>query len=373
MNTTKFILCCFLTSLGTLVYPQYAAVTNDSLIFAEGIIKPNLISTHHFGLFMGRMEQDLKIFSNVSWTFNIEVQSGNIFHPLVQSYLPQDPSIRAQFEDITWYFRQFDYVNQQSTPAKIQQIEIDAVYKTFRPSITIPLNPRHEIKLGLRAFTTVEGNLLNSPLTGDNFIEWFHSNVAGGEDAFGRRFYGLNEVNVNYIDRDGRRLQLDNGDVILGGLELGHVFHIPIKKLNERGFYLNLTSQMSWNTSRFNKGIDLGTGVAVIKEINLHSRSSLWGSVATSFLQRDLLSSDDNVELGNTAGLLNYEIALQWSHKTLKNNLNKIVLHYQNQSPYFDRGEKDYFHLKGAWDAINQGWHHGYTTLIENTSHYTLS
>jgi hypothetical protein len=345
---------------------------DSTLVINDGLIKPNLISVHHFGLFLGRMEQDFKVKSNPKTTLNFQLKSGNIFHPYVESYLPADPAIRAGFADETWFFRQFDYVDQQTTPAEIQNIVIDAVYKTLRADIVIPFNDYHELRLGLRAFATIKGSPLDSPLTGDDFIEWFHSNVAGGEDAFGRRFYGLNEVNINFRDRNGRTLSMDHGDVILGGIETAYTYHLPWKKANDRGWFLNTTSQLSINTHRYNRGLDMGTGMSVLKKINHHDRSKFWIGLGSSVLATRLIDRSENIEIINNRFLNNNELSVQWVHTTVKGNENRIMLHYQNQSPYFDRDEQDYFHLKGAWDAINQGWHHGYTTLIENTSFYTL-
>ncbi len=345
---------------------------DSTLVLSDGLIKPNLISAHHFGLFIGRMEQDQKIESNKRITVNVQYQSGNIFQPIVQSYLPQDPAIRSDFADTIWFFRYLDFVDQETTPAQIQNIEIDAVYKVLRASVNIPLNKQHELTIGLRAFATVAGSPLDSPLTGDDFIEWFHSNVAGGEDAFGRRFYGLNEVNVNFTDRNGRNLRMDDGDIILGGFEAAHTYHIPWAAANNRGFYINTTSQLAINTHRYNRGLDLGTGLAVIKSVNHHARSRFWLSFSSSLLATGLIDRDENIEISNNSFLNNNEIAVQWVHTTTRGNENRIMLHYQNQSPYFDRGEEDYFHLKGNWNAINQGWHHGYTTLIQNISHYSL-
>jgi len=49
---------------------------------------------------------------------------------------------------------------------------------------------------------------------------------------------GVNEVAVNYTDRNGKRLNMQAGDIILGGLELAHTYYPQLEKWNERHLFL---------------------------------------------------------------------------------------------------------------------------------------
>ncbi|AUC80345.1 hypothetical protein CW736_13595 [Nonlabens sp. MB-3u-79] len=318
------------------------------------------------------MTQNFKVRASTTPQLHLETQSGNNFHAPVQAFLPDDPGLRAQFADQIWYFRVFDFVDQETTPAQVMDIEIDAVYKVYRPALTLPLNDRNEIRIGLRAFQTLKGNFVNSPFTNDASIEWFHSNIAGGEDPFGRKFYGVNEVAVNYTDRNGKTLNMQAGDIILGGVELAHTYYPELQKWNERNLFFNLQSQIGWNTSAYNNSLDLGVGINAVKKYRLNTKSDLWFGLGYSVLYKNAIDGRDNLDLGNNRFLGSGEVMAQWTHQSSKGNQNIIGVNYQNQTSYFKKEEADYFHLKGDYAAINQGWHYGYTTLIENLSSWSL-
>jgi len=346
--------------------------SNSLKVEINGLLKPHLASTHHFGLFSSRMTQNFKIRANTSVQLHLELQSGNVFQAPVTSFLPENQMVRERFADQTWYFRVFDFVDQETTPAQIMDIEIDAVYKVYRPALTLPLNERNEIRIGLRAFQTVKGNFLNSPFTNDETIEWFHSNIAGGEDPFGRRFYGVNNVVVNYTDRNGKNLNMQVSDMILGGMELSHTYYPKFEEWNERNLFFNFQSQLGWNTSKYNNSLDLGIGINSMKKYRLNPKSDIWVGLGYSVLYKNAIDGNDNLDLGNNRFLGSGEVMLQWTHRTKKDNQNILGINYQNQTSYFKKEEANYFHLKGDYSAINQGWHYGYTTLIENLSSWSF-
>ena len=166
------------------------AQAQDSIIQKNGIDKLNLLSTHPFGIFISRVSQNFRKHAVDKTKMSLQQQSGNVFQPQLTAYLPYDPAIREDFSNTIWFFRTFDYENQTTTPAQIFDFEFDAVLNVYRVELEIPVNPQSDLRLGVRGFTAVKGNYPFSYFSSDSTIEWFHSNVAGGEDAFGRRFYG---------------------------------------------------------------------------------------------------------------------------------------------------------------------------------------
>src|SRR5690606_33305720 len=99
-----------------------------------------------------------------------------------------------------WHDRPFTFIDQETTPADYMNIVVDAVIKEFRLNFAIPINQQHEINLNFRHYWITKGKYPFSIFTGDESIEWFHSNIAGGEDPYGRRYYGMNQVNFRYLD-----------------------------------------------------------------------------------------------------------------------------------------------------------------------------
>ncbi len=120
----KSLLTLFLVLSSTQLWAQ----TDSLKVEINGLLKPHLASTHHSGLFSSRMTQNFKIRASTAVQLHLEMQSGNVFQAPVQSFLPENQMVRERFADQTWYFRVFDFVDQETTPAQIMDIVIDAVY-----------------------------------------------------------------------------------------------------------------------------------------------------------------------------------------------------------------------------------------------------
>ena len=124
-------------------------------------------------------------------TFTISYASGNTFHPFVETYIPKDPAVQKEQSQLIWYYRNFNFIDQETTPADYMNIVIDAIIKEFRAQINIPLNKHHELDISLRSYLITKGNYLFSLFTNDKTIEWFHSNIDGGEDPYGQKILWL--------------------------------------------------------------------------------------------------------------------------------------------------------------------------------------
>ncbi|KQC33149.1 hypothetical protein AAU57_07355 [Nonlabens sp. YIK11] len=341
-------------------------------VYKPGMDKLNLLSTHPFGIFISRISQNFKKEPVSDVTMRVQQQSGNVFQPELKAYLPEDPSIREDFSNTTWFFRIFDFQDQETTPAQIFHFEFDAVLKVYRVDLEIPINAKSELQLGLRGFIAVKGNYPFSYFSSDSSIEWFHSNVAGGEDAFGRRFYGLNQVNFEYTDASGRELSMQHGELFLGGMEVAYHYYPKIDWLEKQQIYANLALHSGWNITRFNRSVDAGVSANLLKEWNMKNGNFWKLGLGGSVLRRNLLEFDQNVDLGNNAFLGSSEIMVEWTDITDRGNYNSIGLNYQEQTRYRKKAEEDYFYLEGDWSSINAGWHNAYTTLLESLSSWTF-
>lgn len=337
----------------------------------NGIDKLNILSTHPFGIYSARISQNFKRQPVQQWVIQLQQQSGNVFQPELDIFLPENPDIRERFANTTWFFRDFNFQDQETTPAQIFELEFDAVLKVYRVDLEIPVGKRQEIHVGIRGFTAVPGNYPFSYFSSDNTIEWFHSNIAGGEDAFGRRFYGLNQVEFNYTDATGRQLSMKNGELFLGGIEASYHWYPNFEKLANRNIFTSFAFHSGWNTTRFNRSMDAGISGKILKEWQTKT-DHLWkAAIGLSILRKNAIDFDQNIDLGNNNFLGTGELMVEWTDITTKGNFNSLSLHYQEQTSYRKKEEEDYFHLKGNF-RINAGWHNGYTTLLENLSSWTL-
>ena len=194
----------------------------DSTYFKNGIENPSLLATHHFSIFSTRIQQNFKRIRACKATVRCTAESGNTFHPYVEAYLPKSQHIRDEFNTKIWYNRQFDFENQATTPAEVMHGVFDAVIKGYHLDLTFPFAKQHELTMSLRSSLITKGTAPFSLFTGDEFIEWFHSNVAGGHDPYGGSYYGMHKVHFNYRDRNENERTLNNGDFFLGRIQLNH-------------------------------------------------------------------------------------------------------------------------------------------------------
>lgn len=361
------VLFCMLFSI-SFCYGQ-----KDSLLFKNGIEKPNSISAHHFGLFHLRINQNFQEKPVQRTTFQIVHESANSFHPFLEAYLPGDPAIRQQFSQIPWYSRRFEFIDQQTTPAEYMNIHIDAVFKIFRFDLKTQLTPKSELGVTLRTFIPTEGHYPFSLFTSDESIEWFHSNIAGGEDAFGRRFFGLNKVNISYQDRNGRSLNLRKNQIILSGIELNH-FYYPQWFLPEKNVFVNLGSHLGVNTTRYNPSVDVGASANIVKKWTLKNQNEFRLGFGLSALRKNALNFGDPIDFGNNLWMGSGELNWEFTKYTEQGNAHSFSLNYQFQTSYNKREEADYYFLDGGttWQDIHSGWQFGFSTLYEMLTIYTF-
>jgi len=130
-------------------------------------------------------------------------------------------------------------------------------------------------------------------ITSDESIEWFHSNIAGGEDPYGRRYYGLNQVNFKYTDRYGKVLELKNDDFFLGGIEFNHHYYPEFLSNKKQNLFVNFGSHLGINTSKFNQSIDVGVSANLIKKFHLKSKNEFHFALGGSLLRKNLINFNE--------------------------------------------------------------------------------
>ncbi|WP_308993812.1 hypothetical protein QLS71_010275 [Mariniflexile litorale] len=358
------ITCCFCCIL--------TAQQQDSLLFKNGIDKPSVLATHHFGIFSSRINTNFKIAPQKNTTIAFSSISGNNFHPFLETYLPKDPKVRKEQSEFVWHHREFRFENQETTPADYMNIVIDAVIKEFRLSINIPLNKKNELDIALRSYLINKGKYPFSFFTSDETIEWFHSNLIGGEDPYGRRYYGLNQVNFKYTDRNGNILKLNNNDFFIGGIELNH-FYYPTFSINKtKNIYFNFGSHLGINTSKYNPSLDLGISANAIKKIELNNNYQLNTGVGINVLRKNIINIKEVIDLGNNSYLAAIEADVEIAKFTKQKNYNAFSVNYQIQSRYNKKKEADYYQLIGKWEEIKSGWEYGFSNLYKSLSYWTF-
>ncbi len=350
-----------------------SAQEKDSLFIKNGIDKPNTTTAHHFGLFHLRINQNFKERPTDKTTIQFTLESGNTFHPFVEMYLPSDPAVREQFSQQIWHDRRFEFIDQATTPAEYQNIHIDAVFKVFRFHLETKLSDKHELQFTARSFMPTKGNFPFTIFTNDQSIEWFHSNIAGGEDPFGRRFFGLNQQTVSYTDRNNRTLNLKNNQFVFAGIEVDHFYYPQLFK-SSKNIYTNFGSHLGINTSKYNPSLDIGVSANIHKKWLLKNKNEVRFGIGFAGLRKGIVTYGDPVEFGNNLFLGSSEINIEFTKYTRKGNYHSFAANYQLQTRYNKNEERDYYFLDGGTTFLdtNAGWHNGFSTLYETLTVWSV-
>jgi hypothetical protein len=367
MSNTIYSILCLLVCFSS------KAQQADSLVLKNGIDSPNHLTTHHFGMFISRVSTNFKHKAPVKTTFSFNQSSGNLFHPYVEAYFPKDRETRERFSNTVWYQRSFDFIDQETTPADYMNIVIDAVIKEFRTTLNIPLSHQHELTIAVRSHLITKGKYPFSIFTSDETIEWFHSNIAGGEDPYGRRYYGLNQVNFKYTDRDGEILEFENNNFFIGGIEINHHYYPKLIINDTKNIFINFGTHLGLNTAKYNTSIDIGISTNAIKKIELKNNYELNVALGINLLRKNIVDFQNNIDLGNNPYLGTAESSVEITKYTKKGNYNAFSINYQLQSRYNRKEETNYYTFAGNWDEINGGWQYGVSTLYKTLTNWDFT
>lgn len=352
-----------------LLYPFYVVQAQDEhpSFFKNGIDKPPLTTAHHFGMFQLRINQNFKEKPVQNSSFQFSIASANTFHPQVEGYLPNDPLERERLSKLVWYNRHFNFIDQQTTPADYLNIHIDAVFKVFRFQFQTRLSDRQELGISVRSFVPTKGNYPLSFFTNDDSLEWFHSNIAGGDDPFGRRYFGLNQMTFSYLDQNHKSINLNNNQFVFAGIEFHHFYYPKIFK-PYKNIFVNAGIHFGINTTPYYPNLDLGVSANMTKKWCVNNNNEFRFGFGISGLRKKAISYGSSVDIGNNLWMASGEANIEFTHYTPIGNYHSFSINYQLQTRYNKIREKEYFVLKGYWKEIHSGWHNGITTLYDTLS-----
>ncbi|QHI36179.1 hypothetical protein IMCC3317_15380 [Kordia antarctica] len=368
MKYQKLVFILFLC-LSTFTFAQS---DQDSIptFTKNGISKPSILSTNPFGIFISRLNHNFKRKASQRKELNISLESGNVWGPNVKTYIPNDPELRREMSNIAWFSRQY-LVEEEQIDAEYFEIETDGVIKGLRGDFTIPIAKNQELVVGFRAFILTNGKFPFSALTTDKFIEFFHDNVAGGDDPFDRRVFGLDKAKFLYKDRNGRELNLGSGDFLTAGIET-HYFYYPTF-LNDKKIYFNLGAHVGTNLSEYNMSMDVGISAAGVKQFDLNDRHFILFGLGTNILRKNAIDfQDDNLDFGTNDFIGSFEANAEYSFISSGKTYHSFGLSYYMQTSLHKKDEDNY-NIYVRDDDASKSWGHGTRHLYKNTNYWTLA
>lgn len=335
----------------------------------NGISKPSILSTNPFGIFISRLNHNFKLKASRRMELDITLESGNVWGPNVKTYIPNDPNLRREMRDIAWFSRQY-FVKEDQIDAGYFEIETDGVIKGLRGNLTIPTTKNQELIVGFRAFVLTNGKFPLSALTTDRFIEFFHDNVAGGDDPFDRRVFGLDKATFLYTDRNGRSFNLGNGDFLTAGIET-HYFFYPTF-LNEQKIYFNFGAHIGTNLSRYNMSMDVGFSAAGVKQFDLNDRNFVLFGLGGNLLRKNAVDlQDDNFDFGTNDFIGSIEANAEYTFISKGKTYHSFGINYYMQTSLHEKDEDNYNIYVRDDDAF-KSWGHGTRHLYRNNNYWTF-
>jgi len=345
------------------------------------IIPPKLLGNHPLGMYLMRLESDFRIRPVKKKRLSIQLSSANVWEPLVTAYKPLEESDRAFLNSIIWYDREYA-IDYNSIPADKISLQADAVIKGLHLSYYLPLGKQQEFRFDLRSYLITKGKFPFSVFSSDEVLEFFHSNIAGGEDPFARKYYGLDKAEIRYIDEEGRTIEKHANDFVLSGLEMHYTYFIPSEFLAAQDFYINLGTHLGINTNSYNSSSDIGISIAFIKQLKLKNNKILQLASGSSITIPSCLKWREEVNINNTTFIFTADWQLSYQARTKKNNLWEIALNYHHQSSYQSLKDVEGIILMG--ERISSHWHYAISHLYDSltvwnivfnyaTSKYTVS
>jgi hypothetical protein len=339
----------------------FSQTEKDSLV-SNSIYHANTLSVHPFGVFMSRINHNFQLRADKKMSVTTNLTNGNVWLPNVKAYYPMNNSDRNNMAAYVWHKREehYDVLN---TPARTSEFHADGVIRQYQVKLNLPISDQQELKISTRMFSLDAGNVPYSLLTSDQFIEWFHSNVAGGEDPFAREEYGLNQAKIRYTDKKGKTLKLDNGDFIFSGIDFSYYYYPKSSFLDRHNLFTNIGIQVGANVSRINPSLDIGLNFSTIKKMDLRKNRALHLGLSLGAIQLKALQKKNNIELSNNNYLLSAELFLEFVKQTKNGNIFSIATSYYAQSPYNNRQEFEYVVFTG--DRISSHWDYAFSHMYK--------
>lgn len=345
----------------------------DTLALNESIQKPSILSAHVFGIFSGRLEGHFKSQSNDNINLQFDYLSANIWGQPVENFIPTSEPLRDEASSRVWHVREFRYNrNDENFQSNTDNFKIayDGVIKGLKAKVYVPLNFKNALRIELRSFLLTDGSFPFAGLTSDDFIEAVHSNVAGGEDPFQRRDFGLNQAEINYTDRQGRRIQIDENEGFFGGIKFN--FYHYFDELLTHDIHFNIGLHSGVNTSPYNKSIDLGISANAFRNFAFSDNKYFQLGLNLGYLNLKTASlSNHNIEFATRSGFLNLESVFTYNIINSKQQTHTFGVDFYIQSPYHNPSEYDYSILFRN-DKAFRSWHHSVTQLYLNNNYWTF-
>jgi hypothetical protein len=357
-----FLLCFSVFAQGQEnVLDSISEKNKNDIEFAQA----KLLGNHPLGIYLMRLESAFRLKPVSQKQFTIQWSSANVWQPLVTAFKPVLESDRVLLNSIPWHEREFVF-DYRSIATEMRSLQADAVIKGFHFGMELPIDAHQQLKFELRSYLFTTGKMPFSTLSGDSFIEFFHSQIAGGEDPFARRYYGLDKSKVSYTDEKGNGIEKNANDFVFAGLELHYTYFFRPELFKWQELYLNLGAHLGINTSRYNPAADMGFSAEAIKQFKLKNNKKIQIAGGTNLAGPHFVKWGESVNINNTKFNFAFDSRVSYQGKLKNENFWTFALNYHHQSPYQNPNALKGIVLSG--ERISSHWHYALSQLYEPLS-----
>ena len=319
----------------------------------------NTISTHPFGIFLSRISPDFQLKPSKKISVSFTISSGNVWLPYVKAYIPINEADRDAMRKFIWHEREgnFDF----STPSSTMDFEADGTIRLYLLKLNIPVSPKAELRISTRLLSLDAGRLPYSSLTSDQFIEWFHSHISGGEDPFARKVYGYNQAAISYTDQEGNVFRMQEQESLLTGIDVSYYHYPRIEWLEKSNLFTSFGFQLGLNVNKVNATADIGISPTLVKRFVLNKHSEIHFGAGLGFVKQGVIRFKEGVSLSNANFLFSSEFLLKYIYKFRNQKSLSVATNYWIQNAYNKPHEFDYMVLTG--ERISTHWNYAISHL----------
>jgi len=373
----KRIFINFTVALGALLGVDKGLAAQDTSSYRKPVIEdlvlPNTLGTHPFGVYISRISHNFQTRPHPKKAITLQFSSGNVWLPRNIAYVPKNEQDRVGLGQTVWHDRERLY--DKTTPANTIEFHADGIYRVFQLKFEMPIFKNQEIRFNSRAYLLDRGNSPYSFITSDETIEWIHSNIAGGEDAFKRKHYGLNKADVYYKDINGKSFQHNSGHGMFTGIELDYFFYPPWEALRRHLIFTNIGVRIGANTNPINPGIDAGLSGSILKKVVFKKRFEWNIGLSLAGLRQKMISFGDGYQISSNPFLLSYDLMSGIGFQTKKGGHVLFAVDWWRQSAYNNKDEFEEMVLTS--ERISPHWFqtgsHLYRSITSNSFMFTYS
>lgn len=317
------------------IYPLFL-IAGDTI----EVVKPYTLSTHPFGTFVSRIHHDFDQAPTQKLKLEFTVSRGNVWLPLAESFLVNDKAKRAVLEDYIWHERTSIFEAWNTTDYKSRVLDADGIFSNYIFNIVAPINSRLELNAGIKCTGLTGGKVPVSLLTSDEFIEWFHENVAGGHDPFGRKDRPFGTTSFYYKDLDNNSISIANNAFFLSELSVQLKYFSDITTY---GFVHQFQPSFGINQIAKKWVLNPGFSWSGVRNFHFQKNTLTWG-IASGILITDVLNTSP-VNFNNKRWIADVE--MHWQYLIPRKKRSDILaLNYHLQSAYHRDKEARYNVIK---------------------------